>query len=74
MRIIKNFLDKAQNHVSEKDSLADGAYASIVSFMCDYSLYTEKMENIPPIDQKGIFIPFEEYMAKIKKPINQYNH
>ena len=73
-RIIKNFLDKSKNNVSEKDSLSDGAYASIVSFMGDYSLYTERMENIPPIHQKGVFIPFEEYMAKINKPINQYNH
>ena len=66
-RIIKNFLDKTCNNISDKDTLAHGALASVVAFMGDYSMYTGKVESIPKIDEYREFVPFEKYMEKIKK-------
>lgn len=65
-KIIKNFLDKTKNKVSDKESLADCARASIIAFTGDYSMYTGKMEIIPSADEKKSFIPFQEYMKKYK--------
>lgn len=66
-RIVKHFLSKTENNVSDKDSLADGAMASVIAFMGDYSQYVGKMEDIPNLWERGDFVPFEEYIKKMKK-------
>jgi len=64
--IIREFLEKANNNQKSTSSLEEGALASIIAFQGDYSNYTGKMEYLPTLNEKGDFIPFEEYIRKSK--------
>ena len=73
-KIIESFLVNSKDNKSDNDMLGASAYASIVAFQGDYSLYTGKMQEIPSITQKGVFVPFEEYMKNSKNLFYNTNH